>query len=216
MADINVSLYVTDKEYGANGLHAAQLVKDGLKDALQHQSITSNVTVVDKSYDVGGQDGDCDGSPWSNWKQRVNNSNILKKSESNLLITRRGRNDDINGDGCAEIGGDAAMIEGGKAFDNVNGISGVPRFSTGQNSTHFYLCGALMEIGHNFGGRHTSSIHHGADTTSPNGIECWTPIVVSYGGLKGETNDCGTDTLACYCGDKDRYYSDCMGNEFTS
>jgi hypothetical protein len=217
MADLEVNLYLTMKEYDNNGYHSARLVRDALEESSNYRNLTHDVSIIDELHDVGGQDGDCGGGPWDEWSSRVSNGNIKDKARSNLLITARGYWDDANGDGCAYVNGQAAMTEGGKAFDNVGGISDVPRYDTkGNNKTHMYLGVAQMEVGHNYGGRHGTDNdpdkHHGNDTYH-DGDFWWTPIVQGYGDLEGATNVCGTDTLDTYNNQNDRYYGGCMADE---
>jgi hypothetical protein len=218
MVDISVNLYVTKKEESNHGYDGARLVESAIQEAAAHQNLTTDVDIIYSPQDVGGENAGCGGSPWSTWRSRVNNNNIPSKDRSNLLITNRGYYDDFNGDGCAVVHGKASMVEGGKEFANVSGISDVPRLGgedPSDNLTHHYLSIALMEIGHNYGGIHDTENdnHHGNDYRNSNGKTFWTPIVHGYHGLKGTENVCGNDTLESQDG-YDRYYGDCMAGEF--
>lgn len=212
MAELEVNLYLTMTEYGNNGWHSAELVKSALQESADFRGLTKDITIVDELHDVGGQDADCDNSPWKEWQSRVENNEIKNKGRSNLLITAYGHYDDPNGDGCAMLYGKAAMTEGGKAFDNVSSINDVPRFDTSDNKTHKYLNVAQMEVGHNYGGKHNGDNDHHGEDISNDGYNHWTPIVQGYGGLEGTLNVCSSDTLGSYDGD-DRYYGWCMSEE---
>lgn len=216
MADLEVALYVNQKEYNYNGYHAANVVKGCLQDAANHRSLSTDIDIVNDPQSINGQDGDCSSSAWDTWQTKVENGNIPKKKRSNLCITHRGYYDDLNGDGCAVVHGQAALSEGGKAFENVSSSSDIGRYDDYSNDTwveHYFACVCLMEIGHNYGGLHNTSEnkHHGEDYYN-NGVNHWTPIVNGYDSLKGSSNVCGTDTLGSNDG-ADRYYGNCMADE---
>lgn len=130
MVDADISLYVTEKEYNNNGYHAASIVRDGLQESFDYynnnhsNSISYDIHVpLVGGYDVGGEDADCDAGNFDTWRDMLNNNNVSGTSpDSNLLISHRGYWDDANGDGCAAQTGWAAMVEGGKAFDNIDSI----------------------------------------------------------------------------------------------
>lgn len=221
MVDADISLYVTEKEYNNNGYHAASIVRDGLQESFDYynnnhsNSISYDIHVpLVGGYDVGGEDADCDAGNFDTWRDMLNNNNVSGTSpDSNLLISHRGYWDDANGDGCAAQTGWAAMVEGGKAFDNIDSIDDLNRYNSGTNRAHRYLCLAMMEIGHNFGGGHGGTWNHHGRETYGDGAYCWSPIISGYGNLEDTYNECGVYVDHCYCGDKDRYYSDCMHEE---
>ena len=204
MAYAEISVFITQEEYNANGYSAQELVASELRNRLANTDLGYNVVEPNDTPDMGTQDAGCgDGGLLKDWRNMLNNCLVSPcSSDAHLLITNS-----TTTEGCADTPGKACVAGGGPHLASASNLSQYgPRDSS---YAAFNVC--AQEIFHNLNVAHK----HG-DNNYSNG---WyvSPMMTGYkNALCGDYNYCN-DLIACDNIDGyDTQWTECAENKAES
>lgn len=207
MAYAKIAVFVTQKEYNANGYSAQNLVTDELRERLDNTDLGYNVIGATDTPDMSTQDAGCgDAGLLNSWDNLVENCYVNPCSaDSHLLISNA-----TAIEGCAEVPGNTCVMSGGPHLASANGLS---RYGP-QTNPYKTFNGCAQEIFHNF-----NVYHKHGDNNYNNYSYGWyvSPMLTTYKNRYcGERNNCN-DPIACDNPDGyDTQWTECAENRAES